>query len=166
MMRISAARTTFILSAAALSVPARAPAAPLSDPLRFFEGKTESVGVMKMIMKRPYRVRSIGQGKIVGDGSLVLVQQVRDEGEPPKERVWRIRQVGPGKFSGSMNEASGPVIIEQVGDRYRFRFKLRGNLSVEQWITPNNGGKSGASKLIIRKYGVKVASSDGTIRKL
>ena len=137
-------------------------AAPLADPLRFFEGRTESVGIMKMIMKKPYKVRSIGQGKIAADGTLHLVQQVRDEGQPPKERVWRIRQVAPGKFTGSMSEAKGPVTIEQVGKGYRFRFKMPGNLSVEQWLVPNGDGKSGSSKLTIRKYGMKVASSDGT----
>jgi len=140
--------------------------APLADPLRFFEGRTESVGIMKMIMKKPYKLRSIGQGRIAADGTLHLVQQVRDEGQPPKERVWRIRQIAPGKFTGSMSEAKGPVTIEQVGKGYRFRFKMPGNLSVEQWLIPNADEKSGSSKLTIRKYGMKVASSDGTIRKL
>ena len=155
-----------LLGASVLCAPLAAWAAPLKDPLRFFEGRTESVGTMKMIMKKPYRVRSIGVGKIAADGSLHLVQQVRDEGEPPKERVWRIRQVGPGKFTGTMTEARGPVTVEQVGDGYRFRFKIKGNLSVEQWLIPDRDGNSGKSRLIIRKYGMKVASSDGTIRKL
>lgn len=155
-----------LAGAAVLCAPISAYAAPLKDPLRFFEGRTESVGVMKMIMKKPFRVRSLGLGKIAADGTLHLVQQVRDEGEPPKERVWKIRQVAPGKFMGTMSEAKGPVTIEQVGDGYRFRFKIKGNLSVEQWLIPDNDGKSGTSKLTIRKYGMKVASSDGTIRKL
>ena len=155
-----------MIAGALISASVRAEAAPLADPLRFFEGRTESVGVMKMVMKKPYRVRSISQGKINGDGSLHLVQQVRDEGQPPKQRVWRIRKVGPGKFSGTMNEAKGPVTIEQVGDGYRFRFKMAGNLSVEQWLIPEPDGKSGSSKLTVRKYGMKVASSEATIRKV
>lgn len=163
-------KSAFILRAATvvsvLCASASALAAPLDNPLRFFEGRTESVGIMKMIMKKPYRVRSLGVGKIATDGTLHLVQKVHDDGEPPKERVWRIRQVGPGKFTGSMSEAKGPVVIEQVGDGYRFRFKIKGNLSVEQWLIPNADGKSGSSKLTIRKYGMKVASSDGTVRKL
>lgn len=162
----TALKFAFIPAVVALCVSTSAHSAPLSDPLRFFEGRTESVGIMKMIMKKPYRVRSIGRGKIGADGSLLLVQQVRDEGQPPKERTWRIRQVGPGKFTGSMSEAVGPVRIEQVGDGYRFRFKIKGNLAVEQWLVPDADGNSGSSKLTIRKYGVKVASSEGTIRKL
>jgi len=152
--------------AAMVCVPVSVAAVPLENPLRFFEGRTESVGTMKMIMKKPYRVRSIGQGKITADGSLILVQKVQDDGEPPKERTWRIRRVGPGKFSGTMTEAKGPVTIEQVGEGYRFRFKIHGGLSVEQWVTPDPGGRTGSSKLTIRKYGMKVASSDARIRKL
>lgn len=155
-----------LAGALVLCAPVGAAAAPLKDPLRFFEGRTESVGTMKMIMKKPYRVRSIGVGRITSDGSLHLVQQVRDEGEPPKERVWRIRQAGPGKFTGTMSEAKGPVTIEQVGDGYRFRFKIKGNLAVEQWLIPDRDGDSGKSRLVIRKYGMKVASSEGTIRKV
>jgi hypothetical protein len=65
-----------------------------------------------------------------------------------------------------MNEAKGPVQIEQIGDRYRFRFAMPGNVSVEQWVAPNADGRSGSTKLTIRKMGVKVGSSEGTIRKL
>jgi hypothetical protein len=152
--------------ASALSTATSAATAPLAEPLRFFEGRTESVGTMKMMMKQPFRVRSIGRGTIAPDGSLTLVQEVHDDGQPPHQRIWRIRRVGPGRFAGSMSEANGPVIVEQVGSAYRFRFKMRGSLAVEEWLFPNDDGKSGASKLTIRMYGMKVASSDATIRKL
>jgi hypothetical protein len=65
-----------------------------------------------------------------------------------------------------MSEARGPVTIEQVGDGYRFRFKIHGGLSVEQWQIPRAGGMSGTSRMGIKKYGMKVASSEGTVRKL
>jgi hypothetical protein len=165
-MGSSAALKSAIFVVACASASPSVHAVPLADPLRFFEGRTESIGVMKLIMKRPYKVRSIGRGKINPDGSLLLVQQVHDDGQPPKERTWRIKQVGPGKYAGSMSEAVGPVKIEQVGDGYRFRFKIKGNLTVEQWLVPDPDGNSGSSKLTIRKYGVKVASADATIRKL
>ena len=121
---------------------------------------------MKAVMKPAVRVRSIGHGRIGSDGTLTLVQQFRDEGRRPTERIWRIRQVGPTTFVGTMSEASGPVAIEQVGGRYRFRFKLHGGLSVEQWLVPNADGMSGSSKLIVRKLGMTVAKSEAMIRKL
>ena len=65
-----------------------------------------------------------------------------------------------------MTEAVGPVVAEEIGGKYRFRFKMKGNLVIEQWLTPLPGGKEAISKVNIRKYGMKVGSSDGTIRKL
>ena len=138
----------------------------LSDPLRFFEGRTESVSTVKVIMKKPFKSRSVGRGVIKPDGSLELVQQVEDDGEPTKVRRWKIRQVGPGRFSGTMSEAKGPVTIEEVGGRYRFRFKMKGDLSVEQWLTPMPGGASGLSVVTIKKFGMKVGSSEGRIRRI
>ena len=136
-----------------------------SDPMRFFEGRTESVSTVKLIMRKPFHSRSLGRGEI-SNGVLNLVQRVEEDGKTPFDRRWRIRQVGPGRFSGSMNEAVGPVTVEEVGDGYRFRFKLKGSLSVEQWLTPLPGGKVARSKVTIRKMGMTVGRSEGTVRKL
>lgn len=138
----------------------------LEDPLSFFEGRTESTATVKVLTKKPYKSRSVGRGEITRDGSLHLVQRVEDEGKSPYERRWHIRQVGPGRFTGSMSEASGPVTVEEDGDGYRFRFKMKGNISVEQWLTPLPGGKAARSKVTIRKFGMTVGKSDGMIRKL
>jgi hypothetical protein len=159
-------RTIFLCAAAAVGLGSSAWAVPLQHPLRFFEGRTESVGTMKAMMKKAHRVESIGHGTIGPDGALTLVQQVRDEGETPHQRIWHIRQVGPTKFAGTMSEASGPLTIDQVGDGYRFRFNLRGGMAAEQWLIPNRDGNSGQSILTVRKFGMTVARSEGTIRKL
>ena len=136
-----------------------------SDPMRFFEGRTESLSTVKLFMHRPFSSRSMGQGDI-SNGVLSLVQRVEEDGKTPFDRRWKMRQVGPGHFTGSMNEAVGPVTVEEVGDKYRFRFKLKGSLSVEQWLTPLPGGKVARSKTTIRKLGMTVGRSEGTVRKL
>lgn len=136
-----------------------------TDPMRFFEGKTESTSTIKLIMRKTYRSRTIGSGEI-DDGILKLVQRVHEEGKAPYDRRWRMRQVAPGRFTGSMSEASGPVTVEQVGERYRFRFKMKGNVSIEQWLTPLPGGTSARTRLSIRKLGLTVGRSEGVIRKL
>lgn len=137
-----------------------------SDAMRFFEGRTESLATVKIVMKKPFKSRSIGRGEIKPDGSLLLVQRVEDEGKPVHERRWHIREVEPGKFTGTMTEAKGPVTVEEVGGKYRFRFKMKGNVSVEQWIAPLPGGKTASTKVTIRKMGITVGQSEGTIRRL
>lgn len=137
-----------------------------NNAMSFFEGRTESLATIKLVMKKPYKSRSIGRGEIKADGSLVLVQRVEDEGKPVHERRWHIRETSPGRFTGTMSEAKGPVTVDEVGGRYRFRFKMKGNVSVEQWIAPLPGGKTASTKVTIRKMGITVGQSEGTIRRL
>lgn len=153
-----------LLGASASAETARAER--LSDPLRFFEGRTEGLSTIKVLARKPYRSRTLGRGQIMPDGALHLVQHVEDEGRAPYDRRWQIRQVAPGRFSGTMSEARGPVTVEEVGGRYRFRFRMKGSVSVEQWLTPLPGGRSASSTIIIRKLGMTVGHSEGTIRKL
>ena len=162
--------TARVLGALALVSATALPASSISDsgqaPLRFFAGKTEMVSTVKVMMKKPYHSRTVGNGRILGDGSLALVQQVYEEGRSGQSRNWQIRQVAPNKYIGTMTEAVGPVLVEEIGNRYRFKFRLKGNLAVEQWMTPLPDGKSARSNLTVRKFGMKVASSTGTIRKI
>ena len=150
-----------------LAVPV-APAAAQGnvEPLRFFEGRTELLSQVKVMMKKPYRSQTVGRGQILPDGSLSLVQQVHDHGKPASQRRWLIREVSPGRYTGTMSDAVGPVQIQQVGGRFLFKFKMKGKLAVEQWITPLPGGKSARSNLTVRKLGMRVATAEGTIRKL
>lgn len=136
------------------------------DPMHFFEGRTESIGTVKLAMQKPFRSRAVGTGKILPDGSLQLVQRIEDQGQLPKERRWRMRKVGDGRYSGTMSEAKGPVSAEEIGGRYRFRFRMEGNVAIEQWLMPAPNFRSAESKVVIRKYGVLVGRSDAVIRKL
>jgi len=147
----------------ALAAPA---AAQQADPLRFFAGRTESEGVAKVLFKKPYRTHSSGVGRLEPDGSLSLVQRVDDEGKPPLERRWRVREVAPGHWTATMSQAVGPVAIDQVGNRFRFRFTMVGHLNVEQWLTPLPGATSARTVTKIRKFGLPVATTEGIVRKL
>lgn len=139
--------------------------AKLTDPLRFFEGRTESVSTVKVMMRKPFHSRAIGRGEI-SEGVLNLVQQIHEDGRTPYDRRWRMRQIGPGRFAGTMTEAIGPVIAEEIDGQFRFRFKMKGNLSIEQWLTPLPGGRSARSKVSIRKLGITVGHSEGMIHRL
>jgi hypothetical protein len=159
-------RPQYLLIPALVLLASPAAPAELSDPLRFFAGRTETQGLVKVLFKKPYRSHSVGVGRIEADGSLTLVQRVQDDGKSTRERRWRVHQVSPGHYTGTMSEAIGPVDIDQIGDRYRFRFKMKGNLSAEQWLIPMAGAKAARTITKIRKFGVTVATTEGTVRKL
>jgi hypothetical protein len=162
--RLLLAAVPLTLVGASVSAESSSSGSP-SDPMRFFEGRTESLSTIKLMMRKPYRSKTTGEGEI-NDGVLHLVQRVHEEGKPPFERRWRMRHVAPGRFTGTMSEAIGQVHVDKVGERYRFRFKMKGNISIEQWLIPLPGGTSARSKTSIRKFGLTVGRSEGTIRKL
>jgi hypothetical protein len=157
-----------VLACATLAVAAPLVAASVQqvDPLRFFQGRTETVGTVKVMFHKPFRTHSLGAGRIEPDGSLTLVQRVEDEGKAPHDRRWRVRQTGPDRFTATMSDAVGPVTIDKVGDRYRFRFTLKGNLSAEQMLTPLPGGKAALSNIKVKRMGFTVATTDGVVRKI
>jgi len=154
-----------LIAALLLAAPAGAGGEAPLHPLRFFEGKTISEGSLKILLRKPQTSRTIGVGTIGADGSLALVQQVHDEGKPPTRRSWKIRQVAPGRFEGTMSEATGPVRIDAVDGRYRLRLKMAGGLSVEQWLTPLAGVTAARSRLTVRKLGIVVATGEGIVTK-
>ena len=135
------------------------------SPLKFFEGRTVGQSIVKITMRKAYASRTIGNGQITSDGTLYLVQQVEEEGRKGFQRTWRVKQVAPGRFTGIMSEAVGPVSVDEVGNRYRFRFRLKGSVSVEQWLTPLPDGVSAKSEMTVRKYGMVVGRSSGTIKR-
>lgn len=163
MMRMRAVAFAVALS---LAMAPSQSAVAADDPLQFFEGRTESVGTVHLMMKKPFRSKAIGNGEIKPDGSLVLVQRIYDQGEQPRERRWHMRRVGPGRYSGTMSEAKGPVTVEEIDGKYRFRFRMDGSVSVEQWLIPAADRQSARSKITIRKYGIHVGSSNAVIQKV
>ena len=76
-----------------------------------------------------------------------------------------MRKVGPGRFAGTMSQAKGPVTVDEVDGRFRFRFRMKGGVSVEQWLIPVSHDAA-RSRLTIRKLGFTVGRSEGTIRRL
>lgn len=162
--RLFLASVPFALVSGSIAVAPLQASRP-ADPLLFFEGRTEYVSTMKLLARKAYRSRTLGHGEIDADGALHLVQKVQDEGKPAHERRWHMRQVAPGRFAGTMSEARGPVTVEEVDGRYRFRFRMKGGVSVEQWLTPVSH-TAARSRLTVRKLGLTVGKSEGVIRKL
>jgi hypothetical protein len=152
-----------MLIATAAASPAPAPGT-IGD-LQFFVGSTESVSVTKVMLQKPFVTHWVGRGKINSDGSLELVQHVREQSGHEFDRRWQIHQVAPSRFAGTMSEASGPVSVDKIGDRYRFRFAMKGNLSVEQWLKPQRDMTSAQTQLTVRRLGIAVVHSTGWIRR-
>jgi hypothetical protein len=156
------------LSILALALLAAAPssaAPPTFDALRFFSGATRGEGRFKVILRRSQPVSVRGTGRMEGD-TLVLDQIVTRAGSAPKPRQWRIRATAPGRYTGTLSDAKGPITGETVGNRLHLRFTNSDGFAIEQWLTLAANGRSAQNRLTAKRFGVRVATLDETITRL
>jgi hypothetical protein len=158
-----------LVAAAAIALAASAaPAAPERplDLTAFFNGKTHAENVLKIALHKatPLIVDSVG-GK--GDrGDFVLIDTVREGNKPVRTRKWIMRQVGPGRYTGSLSDAVGPVDIAVRGDSATVQYVMKGGLKVRQQMELLGDGRTLANHVTVRKFGMKFATVEGRIRKV
>jgi hypothetical protein len=137
---------------------AATPQAPAPfDPVAFFTGATRGHGELKELIGKGKRTETVSIGRVDKDGWLVLDQKVMVEGDPVRQRRWRLKQTAPGKYSGTLSDAKGPVEADVRGQTVRIRYVMKGNIKVEQELTPMPGGHAVINRGTFRKFGMKVA---------
>lgn len=156
----------FVLAAGAAAVEPARSASPGFDVVRYFEGRTEGQGRLKVIFRSPKTVRVQSRGRVEPGGGLVLVQDIAEEGKPRRTREWRMREVSPGRFRGALSDAGGPVIGEVQGNRFHVRYAMKNGLNAEQWLTLQPDGRTVRNVMHVTKLKVRVATLEETIRKL
>ena len=105
------------------------------------------------------------EGHVKKDGSLLLVQRIRQQGAKPRTRHWRLKRQSATRFTGTLTDATGPVSVDLVGQRARIRYQMKNRMAVEQWLTPA-GRNIVQNEMRVRRFGVIVARLSETIRKL
>ena len=140
--------------------------APRFDPLAFFAGRSTGTAQLRILWKaaRPVHVESAGRRS--ADGSLLILEQrIAEAGKPPRDRQWRIRAAGPGRYTGTLSDAEGPVVIETAGNRLHIAFAGKDGLQYEQWLALARDGRSAHNILVARKLGFVLGRLDETIRR-
>lgn len=159
-----------LLSACAAGPPAaRADAIAATPPFvaeRFFAGRLDGVGTLKVVMSGATTTHVSSVGTLDADGTLHLDQHIEQPGKPARDRQWRIRPLGNGRYTGTLTDASGPVAGDVEGNRLHLAFPMSGGMRVDQWLTLSPDGRVAQNHMIVRKIGIVVATLDETIRKL
>jgi hypothetical protein len=153
-------------AALALLAPGAAAETPKLDLTAFFTGRSHADNVLRIVFHGPTKliVDSIG-GK--GDrGDFVLVDTVHEGDKPVRTRKWVMRSVEPDHFTGSLSDATGPVDIVVSGNSAIVRYTMKGGLSIVQRMTLQADGRTLSNHVDARKFGLRFAQVDGTIRKL
>lgn len=141
-----------------------APAPPF-EPARFFAGVSHGEARLKILFRAPQQVIVDSVGRIGPDGVLRLDQRIRQGDAAVRARRWRIRSDGPGRYTGSLTDAEGPVTGDVEGNRLHLRFRARGGLDTEQWLFLEPGGQVAHNRMVVRKFGLTVAVLDEVIRR-
>jgi hypothetical protein len=158
----------FSLLSACVSVPARqpVPAEALPFPVfRFFQGASEGRGELRILFRSARTIRVQSRGAPAQDGSLRLVQRIEEGDKTTRTREWRIREVAPSRYSGTLTDAIGPVRLDAEPGRLRIRYRMKEGLDAEQWLTLARDGRSAQNVMTVRKFGFTVAVVEETIRK-
>jgi hypothetical protein len=148
------------------------PAAPSHDPaaapfpvFAFFSGPSEGEATLQILFKAQRRVRVRSEGAMQPDGSLRLVQQIEEETRPPRTRHWVIREVAPGRYSGSLTDAEGPFTGEVSGNRLELRYTMPDGYRVHQSLVLAPDGRSAHNVLTVHGYGLTVAALEERITR-
>jgi hypothetical protein len=156
-----------LLAAAAVALASATPAAtPRLDMTAFFSGRTHADNVLKIVFNRPVKLVVDSVGAKGDRGDFVLIDTVREEGKPVRTRKWVVRPAGPNRFTGTLSDAVGPVDVAVAGDRATIRYTMKGNLKVVQQMQLQGDGRTLSNTVVVRKFGLRFARVDGTIRKL
>ena len=140
---------------------------PKLDMLAFFTGKSHAENVMHVALHPPHKLIVDSVGGRNKEGEFVLLDTVREEGKPVRNRSWVMHPVGDNHFSGFLSDAKGPVDIVVTGDTAMIRYTMKdGGLKIEQQLQLQADGKTLTNQVIAKKFGVHFGRVDGTIRKL
>jgi hypothetical protein len=148
----------------ALVLAAAAPTAFV--PEHFFVGRTEGESVVHVLLTGRHGVRDHGRGHMDRAGALVIDQVVEEEGKPARRRSWRLVRAGANRFTGTISDARGAVTGEVAGNVLHLRYRLTEGPSVEQWIRFHPGGRTASNRMTFRRFGLTVATLEGTIRRV
>lgn len=141
---------------APIAPPIPPAAAPRFDPLAFFTGDLEGKGRLKKAFSRTEDTLVESRGRMDG-GLLHLTQVIHEGSKPARIREWTMRQVAPGRYTGTLTDAKGPVSVETQGNRLHIAFIMKGGFPTEQWLTLSPDGTRAHNVMAVRKFGLRVA---------
>ncbi|CAA9504555.1 MAG: hypothetical protein AVDCRST_MAG44-1017 [uncultured Sphingomonas sp.] len=165
MRAAAAAAGVLLLNGCATSI--QLPAAPGArfDPIAFFTGRSHGEGTLDTVSGSPVRVAVDSVGTRQG-AMLVLDQTIRRGTKPPSVRRWTMRLVAPGRYTGTLTDAAGPVTGNVDGPRATIRYTMKNGMQVEQQLALQNDGRTLLNHLQVRRFGLRLATLTETIRKL
>ncbi len=143
--------------------------APRFDPFSFFDGASRGEGVLNKVRSDPVTVQVTSSGRIITEGFpeaawaapprrvLVVDQTIREGEKPARTRQWRLYEVAPGRFEGTLSDAISPVTARTQGNLLVVEFTIKGSFKVRQELTLSPDGQRAHNVTRISQLGVTAA---------
>ena len=166
------------VSAPQVSAPVTLAEAPRFDPFTFFAGTSAGTGTMSKVGSDPIPVRVTSSGRIEVEVRresgwappprrvLVIDQLVAEGDKPPRKRQWRIHEVAPGRYEGTLTGATSPIEGRAQGNLLVLKFTIKDGFRVRQELTLSADGRRAANVMTVSQLGIKVAVLAEDIRKI
>jgi hypothetical protein len=159
------AGTTILALALTACTSVQLPAGPAPlDPIAFFTGGTNGEGSLDTLIARPVRVTVSSLG-FPEHGGLKLIQRIEEGDKPLRVRTWTMTRVAPGRYTGTLTDAQGPVSITVTGPRATIRYRTPSGLTIQQQLALQGDGRTLLNRLEAFQFGIRVATLDETIRR-
>lgn len=139
--------------------------APTFDVARAFVGASAGEGRLRIAFRKTRPVHVQSSGYRAEDGTIVVDQIITEPGRKATTRQWRLREVAPGRYAGSLSDAAGPVEGAVRGNCLELRFRMKGDLTAHQWLFAMPDGRTVQNRMSIRKSGILVARLHETITR-
>lgn len=162
---MSVSALTIALCGCATSVTLPAVSKGTLDPRAFFTGRTHGDGELDKLFSGRAKVTVDSVGRRQGD-TLILDQTILGDEKPPRHRRWTMTPVAPNRYSGTLTDATGPVLVTVAGPRAYIRYTMKGGLQVEQQLALQSNGRTILNRLEVKKFGARLATLNETITKL
>ena len=138
---------------------------PVFDPAEFFVGRSSGRGTVTIRARGTDTVRVESVGTRQPDGAVRLEQTIRRGDAEPYDRVWTLRQSSPGRWTGELTEADGPVEATVEGNELRIGYRTGTFTTVRQRLLLQPGGDVALNRLTVYVLGVPVARLAERIEK-
>lgn len=114
---------------------------PVFDLRGFFNGELTAKGIFTDRSGRVVKRFSVKmQGRWQGDGGVLDEQFVYSDGSTQR-RVWRLKALGQGRYSGTADDVIGEAAGESAGNAFRWAYTLAQpvdgrvwNVTLDDWM--------------------------------
>jgi hypothetical protein len=180
--RLATLAAAALLAGCVKAPPLAAPGPPMAeaprfDPFVFFLGTSEGTGTLAKVMAEDTLIRVSSTGRIETEARreaswsapparvLVVDQVVTESDKPARKRQWRLTEIAPGRYAGTLSDAISLVEARAEGNRLVITFTIKGSFAVRQELTLAPDGQSAANVMQVSKLGLTVAVLSEDIRK-